>query len=374
MRACEPIHSVSLGDRTRVNCGIVSIPLPGLPLGVTPDALGGRPLALAEFLAGPENHLADAAVRAVLDEVIGKYNPLLFCGPSGTGKSHLALGLAHVWRVRRGRRGVETIAAADFARELGDAIAAQATEDFRTKYREAALLVIEDVGQLAGRDAAQEELLHTFDALLANGGRLIATAVGAPHGFRDFLPTLASRLESGLVVPLHLPGREVRREVLDRLAALCAVSAPGAVLELLAAELDAPVPELLGALLQLHAPAQMEGEPIGLAQARRWLGDRNGTRRPAIREIAMAVSKQFGVRLPVLRGPLRQRGVVVARDAAIYLAREISALSFVEIGRYFGGRDHTTVLHGYRKMQQLLSTDAALRQTVETVQKALQPC
>ena len=360
-------------DPSNVNCGVVSIPLPGLPLGVASG--GAAPAGFRAFFAGPENRLVEPAVAAVLDAAIAKYNPLLLWGASGTGKSHIARGLAEAWRARHGRRRrVEYVVASDFARELNDAIAAQAMDDFHTKYRRAALLVIEDVARLDGRQAVQEELLYTFDALLAGGGRLIATAGTAPARWSDFLPAVTARLTSGLVVPLRPPSKTVRRMLLEQLATMTATAVGDGVLDVLADQLEVSAPELLGALVQLQSPALLDGEPADVRQAKQFIAGQHEATRPALPAIAAAVAKQFGVKLSLLRGPSRRRAVVVARDAAIYLARELNQTSFVEIGRYFGGRDHTTVLHGYHKLQELLGGDAALQQAVDTVEKALRPC
>jgi chromosomal replication initiator protein len=318
------------------------------------------------FRVGPENALAIAAVDAVLDQPADKYNPLVFYGASGTGKTHLARGLEALWRARHGRRRrAECVAASEFARELADAIDAQATDEFRAKYRRAALLIVEDLGQLSGRTAAQVELMHTVDAVLAEGGRVIVTAAAPIAELPELAPPLAGRLSAGLSVRLRPPSAAVRAAVLREFAARRGVPISNELLDLLAAELELTVPELLGALVQLAVAAEVDSRRLDASAVREFIGRRNGQRRPPLREIAAVVAKQFGLRLGDLRGPSRRRSLVTARDLAIYLARTLGGESFVEIGRFFGGRDHTTILHGYQKITELLDNDPALRRMAD---------
>ena len=357
--------------------GVVSIPLAGRPLDLHERAPGDRssPVTLHQFLAGPENRLVEVAVRSVFEHPLATYNPLVFYGPSGTGKTHLARGLETAWKARyHRRRRVQYTTATDFARELADAIETQAMDDLRTKYRTAALLVFEDVGRLAGKPAAQAEFLHTCDALLAAGSRLVATAAAAPAELPGIVPGLQSRLAGGLSVPLLPPGPEARLAILRRLAAVRGVDLPRDAAELLANGLSATVPELFGAVVQLEVSARLRGGCIDVEMVESFLARRNGSRQPPLQQIAALTAKYFSVKLADLRGPSRRRLVVTARDVAMYLARRWTGESLKQIGEFFGGRDHSTVMHGCRKIEGLLKTDAGVRQAVQCLQQKWKTC
>ena len=350
--------------------GVVTIPLSGQPLAgdwSSEDGHGG-PTTL-EFFAGPENYLVEPAVSGVLGGHPTPYNPLVLYGPSGTGKSHLARGLAATWKSNFPQSRIAYTTAVDFAREMADAFEAQAVEDFRDGYRGASLAVFEDVGELAARPAAQEELICTLDAVLQGGGQVVVTASSAPREIAGFPPALQSRLSAGLCVPLALPGLDTRLAILQRWSSLHGVGMADSHLKLLAEGLAGTVSELLGAMLQLEVPAREEGRPIDARQIRDFLAQRDLTMRPKLRDIASLTARHFGLRLSDLRGSSRRRPVVAARDVAIYLCRQLTRESLSRIGEYFGGRDHTTVLHACRKTEELLQTDPAIRQALDQLQR-----
>jgi chromosomal replication initiator protein len=354
--------------------GIADIPLPGQTLESAGD--DGCAPAHGHFLAGPENRLVQVAVRSVLDAPDTSYNPLVLYGPSGTGKSHVARGLADVWKTRNRRHRVVCTTAVDFARELADAIESQAVEEFRATYRTADMLVFEDLGLLAtrrsGKLSAQEEFVHTLDALLAADRWVVVTAAAAPAELPDLLPALQSRLAAGLTIPLAPPGPAARLAVLRQLAALKNVQLPGAVAEVLAEGLSGTVPQLAGALTQLATAAQFDSKPIDLHTARQYLSMHSHQRQqPSLHEIALATARHFSLRLSALRSSVRRRALVTARGVAVYLARHCAGMSFPEIGRYFGGRDHTTVMHSCRRTEQMSQTDPTIHEAIEQLRKAL---
>ncbi len=354
--------------------GIVDIPLPGQML----ESAGedGGPAVPCHFLAGPENRLVEVAVRSVIDEPVAGYNPLVLHGPSGTGKSHVARGLAAVWKARNRRQHVVSTTAVEFARELADAIESQAVEEFRAKYRTANLLVFEDLGMLAtrksGKLSAQEEFVHTLDALLAEERWVVVTASAAPAELPGLLPALQSRLAAGLTVPLTPPGPTTRLAVLQQLAALRKVQLPEQVARVLAEGLTGVVPDLAGALMQLAMPSRFGAEPIDLQSARQYLALRSRRQQqPSLHEIALATARHFSLRLSDVRSPVRRRALVTARGVAVYLARHCAGQSLQEIGRYFGGRDHTTILHSCRRIAELSESDPAIHKAIEHLRKEL---
>jgi chromosomal replication initiator protein len=356
-----------------VVASILGIPLPGQPLPSPhlPAVDRAHRLALDRFIAGPENCLAEVAVRSVLSEHCPAFNPVVFYGPTGTGKSHLARGLADVWK-NEYRRSVIYTFASDFARDLTDAMETQAVEEFRARFRGPLLLVIEDVGQLVDQRWAQEELLHTLDAQLAAGNRVVITAPCAPAQLSGFLPGLRSRLSGGLTVPLVAPECLTRTEILRELAALRGLALSLEVVQILAEGLPGTVPELLGALVQLEMTSRVEARPIEARMVRRYLKGRTRVQSPQLREIARLTARHFSLKLSDLRSTSRRQAVVRARGVAIYLARHLTSDSLETIGRYFGGRDHTTVLHACRKTEELLPGEPVLYEAVLQVQGQLQ--
>jgi chromosomal replication initiator protein len=401
--------------------GVIDIPLPGRLIETAPvDAASCRVAGQADapttrqdaastfashFLAGPENRLVEVAVRSVIEQPPNGYNPLVLYGPSGTGKSHLAHGLAAAWKDRLRRpdtasdndnvlptlrvrkpphaereeynthQRVVCTTAVDFARELAEAIETQGVEEFRAKHRGAALLVVEDLGMLATRKAgklsAQEEFIHTLDALLAEDRWVIVTASAPPAELPDILPALQSRLLSGLTVPLAPPGPAARRAILRQLALLHKIYMPEPVSRLLAEGLSGTVPELAGSLLQLEMPARLRCARIEMDAAKQYLAERDRSRRPTLHEIALRTARHFSLRLADLRSPVRRRALVTARGVAVYLARRLTDESLDEIGAYFGGRDHTTVMHSCRRTEELMENDSAIRQAVELLRATL---
>ena len=325
---------------------------------------GLKRLATDCFYAGSENPLVEVAVQSVLNNRATRFNPLMFCGPPGTGKSHLACGLADQCR-RSHRSRVICVSAKEFAHELADAFEVNAVVEFRVKYRECSLLVLEDIEKLAGRSASQVELIHMLDSLLERGSQVILTASEPPTRLEQIYPTLASRLGAGLVVVLVPPGLPVRSALLRHWAGRRHINLAEPVAQILAEGIQGTAPELMAAFEELEQTALLDGRVIDADSARSYLRRRSAEHEPPLSAIAVRTARYFSLRLGDLRGPSRRRAVVTARDVAMYLARSLTRNSLEQIGHYFGGRDHTTVLHGCRKTGNLVKTDPAVRQAIE---------
>ncbi|MGW8257239.1 MAG: DnaA/Hda family protein [Thermoguttaceae bacterium] len=355
---------------------IIDIPLPVQALGKQTDRQKSALVAGAasHFLVGPENRLVQVAVRSALEEKPNGYNPLVFYGPSGTGKSHLASGIAAAWKTRN-RRRAECVAAVDFARELAEAIETQAVEEFRAKYRKTGLFVFEDLGRLVNRKSeklsVQDELVHTLDALIDRGSWIIVTSLSAPVEMRGILPALQSRLIAGLTVPLAPPDAQTRLLLLQSMADSRQIELSESAARMLAQGLAGTVPELRGALLQLEVSGQDQGGRIHVHDVRAFLERRNSQNLPSIATVATACAKHCGLKLTQLRSSSRQQAVVTARNIAIFLSRKIIHCSFAELGGYFGARDHTTIIHSWRKMEKLMQTDAVIRHEIDKIEAAI---
>lgn len=346
---------------------IVRIPLPGRKLPTNADSQG----SWDHFLAGPENPLVAVAVEAVLAETDPEYNPIVLYGPPGTGKTHVALGLAAAWKVKFPRRRVRCKASGDFARDLTEAFETNALDDFRRNYRGAWLFVLDDVHHLQNKKYAQTELVATLDELIEAQRRVVITSRFVPGEIAGVSSALRSRLSGGLVVPLVSPGLATREAILERLAALRGLPLSKEGVEALAGGL-ATTPELIGAVGDLLLRKRIAGGKMDTRAIRAYLHERIGLRpEPSLEEIAKAAAKTFSVPMKELRGPSRRRSVVTARGAAMYLARQLTARSLEQIGRHFGGRDHTTVLHGCRKTEQLLRTEGEIRKSVNEIRQRL---
>ncbi len=308
------------------------------------------------------------AVESVLADGDAPYNPLLFVGPSGTGKSHLASGLLGAWKSRFRRRPAVRVTATDFARQLAEAIQTKTTEDFARRYRRLSLLVFEDLQHLAEKGAAQRELRFTLDALAGAGARLVFTCAALPSELPGIDAGLKSRLEEGLTVPLAPPGRETRAVIVRRLAESLGLQVPDEAAQVLTHGLRVTVPELSGALKQLSG-ADRTG--LNAEAARRFVARQNGTNEPTLHRIASTTARYFSLPLANLKSASRRRQVAIARAVAMYLARDMTSQSLQEIGRYFGSRDHTTVSYGCHVTEGRLKTDPQVRHAVVALQDRL---
>jgi chromosomal replication initiator protein len=355
-----------------VDTGIKNIPLPGRPL--VPDKRFQQnnfpPVALRHFVVGPENYLVEAAVRSIFETDLPNYNPLVFYGADGTGKTHLAHGLASAWIARyRHRNDVRCTTALGFARELAEALETQALDEFRGRYRNARLVIIDDVHRLAGKSAAQLELLGTIDALVDAKSPVVATVSSAFPDIPGLIPALLSRLAGGLAVPLSLPRTAARLAILRLLVVHLGIQWPDECASLLAAGFAATVPELHGALLSLAHKAAMRDEAVSPRMVQALIAKRAPAQPPSLREIAGATAKYYSLKAGDLRGLSQRRSIVLARDMAIYLARWHTDASLKQIGRFFGRRDVSTIKHGYRQTETLLKTDAAAQQALRSLRQ-----
>jgi chromosomal replication initiator protein len=261
------------------------------------------------------------------------------------------------------------VTGADFARLLHDAIEASATASFRERFRGASLLILDDLTQLATKRVAQQELIHTLDAVIDGGGQVVVTSRTLPSRIAGLAAGLASRLSGGLTVTLSPPAAAARLALIERFAALRRIALPHPAARTLADGLDATAPELSGAIAELQMRAELDGASINTGRVRRFLADRQMRLRPKLKTIAALSAKHFGLRVGDLRGSSRRRAVVEARGVAIHLARQLTGKSLEEIGRFFGGRDHTTILHSLETTEARLRSDPAIRRATADIRR-----
>lgn len=332
--------------------------------------------ALAEYIGGVENSLVPVALETVFQEQ-PKFNPIVFFGPTGTGKSLLVQLIATRWKRDNKAARMVLTTGADFAREYAHAVETDSVPDLRLKYRRAGLVVIDDLHELGEKTSAQNELVRTLDALLLRHQRVIVTLPQTPTDTAVLLPTLASRLSAGLTVPLHPPGPAARRLILRSLASARSISLPDRVVDLVASDAltdvlkPGTVPRLLQTLIRLEQFPFNRHASISEHDLRRCLQAPDDPDEPQLQSITKRVSKYFHLKSADLKGKTRQQRVVRARGVAMFLARQLTGNSLETVGRHFGNRDHTTVLHACRKTESLIEEDPSIRQAVEDLRTEL---
>lgn len=363
--------------------GVTDIPLPGRILAsinaTTGD--GAQRHAIPAFVAGPENRLVAHAVGSLLQsaahfstkpESAAHRNPfklLILFGPSGTGKSHLAQGLVRHWQTQHGEETAVYTTAADFRHLLNDAIKRQAELEFRKQFRGRRLLVIEDLQHIPAGDHALEELRYTLDDYEENGGTVVVTASSPPSVLANLPSDLSSRLAVGLILQLASPGGAARTRIIRYAANALGRTLTDDAATRLARGLDGSANHLFRAVFELVG--ETTAGTIDGARAERLLVDR-AARRPTLRQIIAAVARQQRVTQAQLKSSSRRQSIVFARGLIAYLARELAGSNYEDIGRALGGRDHTTILHGYRKIAHDREHDPQIQQTLEQLRRGLQ--
>ena len=356
-------------------------PVAAAPAGGPAD-LPGAPLdprfTFDSFVTGRPNELAVAAARRLADTGEAGFNPLFLYGGVGLGKTHLMHAIAWAVRERDPGASVLYLSAERFMFHFVAALRERKMMDFKEAFRSVDLLMVDDVQFIAGKNSTQEEFFHTFNALVDQGKQIVISADRSPGEIRDLEDRIASRLQSGLVVDIHPTDYELRLSVLQAKAApRCAEGgveiAPG-VLEYLAHRISTNVRVLEGSLNRLFAYQGLVGGPIDLDVVQRCLGDilRASDRKVSLAEIQRKVAEHYNIRLSELIGPRRTRNIARPRQVAMYLAKTLTQRSLPEIGRDFGGRDHTTILHGVRRIEELQAIDATIAEDVEQLRRALE--
>jgi chromosomal replication initiator protein len=326
------------------------------------------------FVVGKPNEFAYAAAQRVADATQVSFNPLFLYGGVGLGKTHLMHAIA--WRIRQSdpTRNVIYLSAEKFMYRFIRALREQNTVDFKEQFRSVDVLMIDDVQFIAGKDSTQEEFFHTFNALVDQGRQIVLSADKSPSNLEGIEERLKSRLNCGLVADIHATTYELRLGILQSKADQLGVEVKRNVLEFLAHKITSNVRELEGALNRIVAHAQLVGRQITLETTQEVLHDllRANDRRVTIEEIQKRVAEHFNIRISDMHSARRARSVARPRQVAMYLAKQLTTRSLPEIGRKFGGRDHTTVMHAVRKVDELRERDAGFAEDVELLRRMLE--
>jgi chromosomal replication initiator protein len=318
------------------------------------------------FVVGPCNRLAHAACVAVSETPGTTYNPLFIHGDVGLGKTHLLHAVCQKVHEKREQARVLYLSCETFNNHFIEAIERGALHEFRYRYRHVDVLVIDDIQFLAARDQSQEEFFHTFNTLYQGGKQLILTADTPPKELNGIEERLTSRFNWGLVARVDRPCLDTRTAIVKKKARLRCVELPDDVVLYIAANIDSNTRELEGAIIKVDAVAQQHDGRIDLDVARMALHDETTVPRPevTIPVIQDAVVRHFGVRLSDIQSKKRSRSIAFARQVCMYLARELTRMSLEEIGRWLGGRDHSTVLHASRQISEQRKRDPELDRTI----------
>ena len=355
--------------------GTFSIPLDSsVEFEFTPrrsSAASGSALPLRDYIADDENALLRTLLPA-LERDSDLLCPLLLCGPSGTGKTALAVALAEQWKRAHPTGKVLLLTAVDFARAYAHAVDTNSLAELRERFLQASLIVIDDLPHLEGKTAAQTELRYLLDALIAQRVRLIITSRSAPAELA-FAADVRGRLSQGLVLPLRWPGNDARREIIRRyLTTRRANHLTDAAVARFAEAYQGPPARLFAALAEVVHAAEAEHRHIDDALIDELLDRRHAAAKLAPKTIIACVAKHFRVTVKELKGPSRRQAITTARGVAMHLLRQHTRQTYEQIGQHFAGRDHTTVMHACQKTTERLANDGQLQRLLEQITAQLE--
>ncbi len=332
-----------------------------------PDQLKVNPrFSFDSFVIGPSNRFAHAACLAVSESPAKSYNPLFIYGGVGLGKTHLmqAIG-AHIIKANSNLK-VTYISSEKFTNQLISAIQHRTTNEFREKYRTVDILLIDDIQFIAGKESTQEEFFHTFNTLYDAHKQIVISSDRSPKDIPTLEERLISRFEWGLVTDIQPPDLETRVAILKKKIEINQVTVPDDVVYFIADRVKVNIRELEGALIRVVAYASLTNAPVNLKQAHTILKDMlSEDKKVSIDLIQKKVADYFDLRILDLKAKRRNKTVVYPRQIAMYLTRSLTDFSLPEIGEYFGGRDHTTVIHALDKIRRNLKEDNKLQSLLD---------
>jgi chromosomal replication initiator protein len=341
-------------------------PLAARPGGGSTEGLNPR-YTFDSFVVGSSNQFAQAACQAVAELPSKAYNPLFIYGGVGLGKTHLLHAVGYQSAKLFPGMVVVYITSERFTNELINAIRYDRTAEFRSRYRNIDLLLIDDIQFISGKERTQEEFFHTFNTLYESRKQIIVSSDSPPKDIPEIEERLRSRFEWGLIADIQPPDFETRVAILKKKAALERVRLADDVAYLIASRVKSNIRELEGSLTRMIAFCALTGREMSVDLAQEVLGELWGEEEKiiTIEQIQRKVSEAYGIKLSDLKAKNRTKAVAFPRQIAMYLARQLTHASLSEVGRAFGGKDHTTVLHAVDKIQVLLQEDPKLRKSID---------
>jgi chromosomal replication initiator protein len=359
-----------------VTDSVVSLPLfpsPGsdrIDRALAPDS--------GALILGQENQLAASVLSRVVrlidhgpdEKPASRLFPLVLCGSKGTGKTHALASLADVWNRRRTKLQVAYLSGREWLAQSVAAARQAQDRAWRTRYEASDVFILDGVHEIAVRAAAQQELCAVLDAIESRAGFVLCSAPATPEKLDTLLPALRNRLASGLVVPLHVPGKAVRQRFVEQFLVKRNWSIPHRYIGRIATRLELAIPKLLEQLTQWEQRGRQLGGLTG-ELIDDWLEEQKSRHENSLPSIAAATARYFELKVSELRSPVRRAKIVAARNVAIVLARKLTSKSLDEIGAYFGGRDHSTILHSLQKTEQLARSDAGTRLALDDLARLL---
>ncbi|MDT2815906.1 chromosomal replication initiator protein DnaA [Vagococcus carniphilus] len=326
------------------------------------------------FVIGKGNQMAHAAALVVSEDPGATYNPLFFYGGVGLGKTHLMHAIGHQMLTNQPDAKIKYVTSESFANDFINSIQNRTSESFRQEYRSVDLLLVDDIQFFADKEGTQEEFFHTFNTLYNEGRQIVLTSDRLPNEIPKLQERLVSRFAWGLSVDITPPDLETRIAILRKRANAEGLEIPDDTLSYIAGQIDSNIRELEGALVRVQAYATMNGNDISTSLA----ADALKSLKPAklkselsILLIQEEVCKYYHLQLKDLKGKKRVKSIVVPRQIAMYLSRELTDNSLPKIGAEFGGKDHTTVIHAHEKIQQLLDNDPTIQKEVGELKNIL---
>ena len=323
------------------------------------------------FIVGGSNKFAHAASLAVAQNPSGSYNPLFIYGPSGLGKTHLLMAIGHEIRKNNPAANIVYTRGEEFTNELIDAIQNTSTLAFHQKYRSADVLLIDDIQFIGGKTSTQEEFFHTFNTLYQDGKQIVMTSDRPPKDIKTLEERLRTRFEWGLLADIQPPEFETRVVILRRKAELLNLTITDDVTEYIANKIKNNIRQLEGVIKKLQVYSTL-GTPPSIAIAQVAIKDILSDNQPipvTIERIISEVGRTFSVTSDEIRSGKRSQNISSARQAAMYIVREITGLSTAAIGQEFGGRDHSTVVYAIKQIEREMKNDGGLRETIEDIIK-----
>jgi len=331
-------------------------------------------LTFDNFVVGKSNELAHAAALRVAESDVVPFNPLFLYGGVGLGKTHLMHAIAHHIKKKQPQKRVIYLSAEKFMYQFIRALRNKNTMAFKELFRSVDVLMVDDVQFIIGKESTQEEFFHTFNALFDQNKQVVLSADKSPSDLQGLEERMRTRFGWGLVADIHPTTYELRLGILQAKAEQAPIEIPSKVLEFLAHRISSNVRELEGALTRIVAHATLVGRPVSVESAQELLKDllRANDRSVTIEEIQRRVAEHYNIKLADMSSPRRARQVSRPRQIAMYLAKQLTTKSLPDIGRSFGGRDHTTVMHAVKKVEELASGDISFAEDIDLLKRMLE--